>query len=178
MVYYSMPLDEEAKKLCVISLPWGLYPCEVLPQGVKPATDIFQQQMNALFHDMNNVDTMILGYTTFEAHLSDVIEVLKRSAAGMQVNAEKCKWFMHSAMHLGFVITRNGIQPQLEKIQGVLNLKRPTTLKEVCHFFGMINFYRDLYPKHAEMLAPLTGLCRQKTKFHWTPEHEAAVKNI
>jgi hypothetical protein len=43
MGYYSMPLNEEAKRLCIISLPWGLYQYQVLPQGVKPATDIFQQ---------------------------------------------------------------------------------------------------------------------------------------
>ncbi len=77
------PLDEEAKILCVISLPWGLYQYQVLPQGVKPATDIFQQRMNALYHDLSNVDTflddsMLLGYNTFMEHLGTVIEVLTR----------------------------------------------------------------------------------------------------
>jgi hypothetical protein len=41
--YYSMPVSEQAKTLCVISLPWGLYQYTVLPQGIKPATGIFQQ---------------------------------------------------------------------------------------------------------------------------------------
>jgi len=82
MGYYSMPLSDEAKKLCVISLPWGLYQYEVLPQGIKPATDIFQQRTNSLYHDMDTVDTflgdtMILGYDTFDAHLRDLIEVLR-----------------------------------------------------------------------------------------------------
>jgi hypothetical protein len=52
MGYYSMPLSDEAKKLCVISLPWGLYQYNMLPMGVKPATDIFQQRMGALFFGM------------------------------------------------------------------------------------------------------------------------------
>jgi len=144
MGYYSMPLEENAKKLCVISLPWGLYQYEVLPQGIKPATDIFQQRMNALYHDMNTVDTflddtMILGHSTFDDHLADVIEVLKRLlAAGMQVNAEKCKWFHHAVTYLGFIITREGIKPQPEKIQGILNMKRPRTQKEVRRFVGMV----------------------------------------
>jgi hypothetical protein len=43
MGYYSMPLSEESKKLCVISLLWGLYQYNMLPMGVKPAMDIFQQ---------------------------------------------------------------------------------------------------------------------------------------
>ena len=83
MGYYSMPLAEESKQLCVISLPWGLYRYEVLPQGIKPATDIFQQRMNSLYYDMDNVDTflddtIVLGHSTFDDHLKDVIEVLKR----------------------------------------------------------------------------------------------------
>jgi hypothetical protein len=184
MGYNSMPLDENAKQLCVISLPWGLYRYEVLPQGIKPATDIFQQRMNLLYSDMNNVntfldDTMILGYDTFDNHLRDVIEVLKRLlATGMQVNISKCKWFHHSVTYLGFVITRTGIRPQPEKIQGIFNMKRPTTQKEVRRFRGMINFYRDLYPKRAEILAPFTDLCGQNKKFHWNEQHESAFKAI
>jgi hypothetical protein len=184
MGYYSMPLDNEAKKLCVISLPWGLFQYQVLPQGIKPATDIFQQRMNALYHDMSNVDTflddsMILGYSTFQDHLNTVIEVLKRLLnAGMQVNVDKCKWFQHSVAYLGFIITRSGIKPQPEKIQGILNMRRPTSQKEVRRLVGMVNFYRDLYPKRAETLAPLTSLCGQKTKFHWADEHEAAFKKV
>lgn len=37
MGYYSMELDDEAKALCVISLPWGLYQYNALPQGIKVA---------------------------------------------------------------------------------------------------------------------------------------------
>jgi hypothetical protein len=179
-----MPLSDEAKKLCVISLPWGLYQYEVLPQGIKPATDIFQQRMNGLYHDMDTVDTflddtLILGYDTFDAHLNDLIEVLQRLlAAGMQVNAGKCKWFNHTVTYLGFIITRDGIKPQPEKIQGILNMRRPTTQRQVRRFVGMVNFYRDLYPKRAETLAPLTNLCGQNKKFYWSEEHDLACNNI
>jgi hypothetical protein len=96
----------------------------------------------------------------------------------MQVNIGKCKWFHHSVTYLGFVITRTGIRHQPEKIQGILNMKRPTIQKEVHHFVGMINFYRDLYPKRAEILAPLTDLCGQNKKFHWNEQHELAFKVI
>jgi hypothetical protein len=97
MGYYSMPLDEEAKQLCVISLPWCLYQYQVLPQGIKPATDIFQQCMDTMYSDMKTVDTflddaMVLGHGTFTEHLADVTEVLiQLLAVGMPVNTEKCK---------------------------------------------------------------------------------------
>jgi hypothetical protein len=105
----------------------GLYRYEVLRQGIKPATDIFQQRMNTLHYNMKVVDTflddiMALGYGTFDEHLVQVTEILKRLlAAGMQVNAGKCKWFHHAVTYLGFIITRDGIKPQPKKIQGILN---------------------------------------------------------
>jgi hypothetical protein len=42
----------------------------------------------------------------------------------------------------------------------------------------MINFYRDLYPKRAEIIAPLTDLCGQNKKFHWNEQRESAFKAI
>jgi hypothetical protein len=112
MGYYSMPLSEHLKKLCIICLPWGLYQYNVQPQGVKPATDIFQQRMGELFHDLSTTDSfmddiIILGYGTFQMHLADVIEVLTRlRSVGMQVNPDKCMWFQTEVTYLGFVITR------------------------------------------------------------------------
>jgi hypothetical protein len=43
MGYYSMPLPEQAKTLCTMSLLWGLYQYNMLPIGIKPITNIFQQ---------------------------------------------------------------------------------------------------------------------------------------
>ncbi len=57
-------------------------------------------------------------------------------------------------------------------------MKQPKTQKEVRRFVGMVNFYRDLYPKRAETLAPLTALCGQNKKFHWAAEHEEAFNKI
>jgi len=39
-------------------------------------------------------------------------------------------------------------------------------------------FYRDLYPKRAEFLAPLTNLCGQKTKLIWTATQESAFQKM
>jgi hypothetical protein len=99
MGYYSMPLSEQAKKLCIISLPWDLYQYNYLPQGLKPAMDIFQQRMGALFYNMPVVivymeDGIIFGCIYISTHLVNITEVLWHlSAAEMQVNPDKCLGF-------------------------------------------------------------------------------------
>jgi hypothetical protein len=184
MGYYSMALDDEAKALCVISLPWGLYQYNALPQGIKVATDIFQERMGVLFLDMKVVivymdDIIILGYSDFETHLKDVEEVLRRlQTTGFQVNPDKCIWFASSVDYLGFTITRNSIKPQDKKIQGILNMTTPVTQKDIRRFVRMINFYRDLFPQRAATLAPLTDLCGKNKKFFWGPQQEEAFLKI
>jgi hypothetical protein len=54
----------------------------------------------------------------------------------------------------------------------------PKTQKDVRRFVWMINFYRDLYPKRAETLAPLTDLCGHKRKFTWEAQHEQAFQKM
>ena len=116
--------------------------------------------MGELFFDLPTTDAfmddiIILGYADFPTHLADMVEVLKRLlSVGMQVNPDKCMWFQKEVTYLGFVITQDGIKPQPEKIQGILNMAQPKTQKDVCCFVGMINFYHNLYPKCAKALAP------------------------
>jgi hypothetical protein len=91
-----------------------------------------------MFHDMPAVDifmddTIIFGYADFDAHLIDVAEVLKCLLdAGMQVNPDKCYWFQVAVTYLGFYITREGIKPQQEKIQGILNMKHAKGRSPIC----------------------------------------------
>jgi hypothetical protein len=83
MGYYSMPLDDDSKALCVTVLPWGLYQYNALPMGIKPATDIFQERMSSLFYDLRQIvvymdDLKALGFLDFDDHLNLLHEVLRR----------------------------------------------------------------------------------------------------
>ncbi len=47
-------------------------------------------------------------------------------------------------------------QPQSNKVQAILAIKPPTGVKQLRHFLGMVQYYRDLWARR--MLAPLTSL--------------------
>ncbi len=55
-------------------------------------------------------------------------------------------------------MTRGGIKPQPKKVQVILALNPPNNVKELRHFLGMVQYYRDMWAKHSEMLAPLSDL--------------------
>ena len=55
MGYLYMPLDEPSKVILTIIMPFLIFECQVLHQGVNPATDIFQDHMTLLFsHSRSN----------------------------------------------------------------------------------------------------------------------------
>lgn len=82
-------LIRSSKELCVISLPRGLYQYNMLPVGIKPVTDIFQQRMEALLFYMPVIIiymdvTIVFGYVNFRLHLVYVSEVLRRLEEAFQ----------------------------------------------------------------------------------------------
>ncbi len=55
-------------------------------------------------------------------------------------------------------MTREGIKPQSNKVQTILTIQPPKNVKELRHFLGMVQYYRDLWARRSKMLAPLTSL--------------------
>jgi hypothetical protein len=45
-----------------------------------------------------------------------------------------------------------------QKIDGILQMDRPKTPKELHKFIGMVNYYRDIWPSRAHILKPLSDM--------------------
>jgi len=65
---------------------------------------------------------------------------------------------MEETEYLGYVLTRDGIKPYLQKVQAILALKPPTNVKELRTFLEIFQYYRDMWERPSDMLAPLTNL--------------------
>jgi hypothetical protein len=78
--------------------------------------------------------------------------------AGLKVNATKSVFCAQETEYLGYILTIGGIKPQPKKVQAILALNPPNNVKELQRFLGMVQYYRDMWQKRSEMLAPLTNL--------------------
>ena len=162
MGYYTIRLDPDASRICTIIFPWGKYSYKRLPMGVAGSPDIFQAKMLDLMAALEFVrtyldDLLCITKGSLEDHLGKLRLVLTRlQDAGLKVNAEKSNFCAHETEYLGYILTRDGIKPQTNKVQAILALKPPTSVKELRTFLGMIQYYRDLWARRSDMLAPLT----------------------
>jgi hypothetical protein len=91
----------------------------------------------------------------------------------------------------GYILTRDGIKPQSNKVQAILAIQPPINVKQLRHFLGMVQYYRDHWEKRSKMLAPLTSLdgeCSQtkvarargakKMPWHWDEVHQRAFNHV
>ena len=180
MGYYHIPLDEESQKLCTTILPWGKYQYLRLPVGIKNSPDIFQSIMMDLLGDLEYAktyidDIMITSNGTYEDHLKQIKEVLSRlEKVGFRANVRKCNFANVELDYLGYLLNRQGIQPQPKKVEAILRLKPPKTKRQLRQFLGMVNFYRDMWRRRSHLLAPLTGIVGSTAKFVWKKEQQEA----
>jgi hypothetical protein len=150
MGYYSIRLDLDASRICTVIFPWGKYFYERLPMGIAGSPDIFQSKMLELMEDLEYVqayldDLLCISRSSIEDHLEKLEEVLRHLRnAGLNVNAEKLIFCALEIEYLGYILTRDGIKPQSNKVQAALAIQPPTNVKEVRHFLGMVQHYRDL----------------------------------
>jgi hypothetical protein len=162
MGYYTIRLNPTASEMCTIIFPWGKYSYKRLPMGFGGSADIFQAQIRDLMASLKFVraymdDLLIITRGILYEHLQKMETVLTRLRdARLKVNVAKASFCAHEIEYLGCILTRDGIKPQPNKVQVILALSPPNNVKELRHFLIMVQYYRDMWARCSEMLAPLT----------------------
>ncbi len=165
--------------------------------GIAGSPEIFQSKMLELMETLEYVqayldDLLCISRSSLEDHLEKLEEVLRcLHDAGLKVNAEKLTFCALEIEYLGFILTRNGIKPQSNKVQAILAIQLPTNVKQLRHFLGMVQYFRDLWARRSKMLAPLTSLvgeCGQtkvtrakgtkRVPWHWDKVHQRVFNHV
>ena len=162
----------------------GKYEYQRLPMGLCNSPDIFQEKMSSLMAGLEFVrayidDLLVISKGNWEDHLDKLETVLERlKQAGLKVNAKKSFFGRGELEYLGYWITRKGVMPVPKKIEAIKNIATPKSIRDVRKFVGMVNYYRDMWIRRSDTLAPLTKLCSKSAKFIWKEEQEKAFNTM
>ena len=183
MGYYTIPLHECSKDVTTIVTEFGKFRYNCLPMGMVISADVFQSKVYDLIGDIEGVRTYIddilcIGNGSFEEHLNQLREILRRfQKAGLKVNAPKCSFGLQEIPYLGYIISKKGLRPDPKKVQGIVDLSKPQTAKEMKSLIGMIQFYRDMWKRRSHILSPLIDAAAGKkgrTTITWNEEMNEA----
>jgi Reverse transcriptase (RNA-dependent DNA polymerase)/Retroviral aspartyl protease len=171
MQFYTFILNLSSRQYCTFSTPFGLYCYKRLPMGLKISPDVSQEAMETTLEGIPNanpyMDDVGIRSDTWEEHLEEIqltLEALDK--AGFSINPAKCEWGVQTTRWLGHVLTPEGIKPDPKKVEAILAMQPPTTLKQLRSFIGAVNYYRDMWPHRSGVMAPLTKLT-SAPRFIW-----------
>ena len=181
-----MELEESAKEKTAFSTPGGHYEFNVMPFGLTNAPATFQRLMECVLAGLtptqciSYLDDIIVFGTTFDDHLSHLEHVLtKLGEAGLRLKPSKCHFARPQVQYLGYLISKNGVQPHPSKFEAVTSYPTPSTATEVREFLGIANYYRRFVEGFSAIATPLYQLTRKTASgFLWTPECRKAFDQL
>lgn len=180
--YNQIELDDE-QNLTVINTHKGLFKYKRLVFGLSSSPGIFQRIMSNLLNDIPEVevflDDIIIGSTDIIKHMETLEKVLYRlQSHGMKLKKNKCFFMLTEVKYLGYIISKDGVKVDNEKVQAIKMIPRPNNISDLRSFLGMINFYAKFVKNISSILSPLYHLLKKGVPWEWNNECELSFKKI
>ncbi|RVW48848.1 Retrovirus-related Pol polyprotein from transposon 17.6 [Vitis vinifera] len=136
--------------------------CNISKMYVEYFSDMVERIMEVFMDDI----TVYGG--TFEECLVNLEAVLHRCIEkDLVLNWEKCHFMVRQGIVLGHIISEKGIEVDKAKVELIVKLPSPTTVKGVRQFLGHAGFYRRFIKGFSSLSKPLCELLAKDAKFIW-----------
>ncbi|XP_052209212.1 uncharacterized protein LOC127812729 [Diospyros lotus] len=125
------------------------------------------------------VDDMIVKSRQGESHASQlekVFAIFRKN--NMRLNPDKCTFGVKSGKFLGYMITHRGIEANLEKVQAVIDMQPPSSVREVQRLNGRLTALGRFLSKQAKRSLPFCKALKGGKSFQWTPECEKDFQEL
>ena len=145
-----------------------------MPFVLKNARATYQRMITKIFELIlgkimdTYIDDMVVKSKEKPDHIRDMTEVftiLKRHK--VRLNMAKCAFGVSSRKFMGHLVTRQGIEVNLEQITAINNLIIPRNTKEVQKLTGMATTLNRFISKSSNKFRTFFKLLRKNTKFLW-----------
>ena len=167
-----VPEDREKTAFCTRT---QLLEFNRLPFGLSCGPSLFQRLMSIVLKGIEGkyalayLDDIMIFSESFEEHIEHLKDVFERLRdANLVLNKKKCHFIKEKIEYLGHIISRDGIQPNPEKVRAIQTLDPPTTVRGVRSYLGMVGYFRQYIQGFSELARPLTRLTKKHVKFEWT----------
>jgi Reverse transcriptase (RNA-dependent DNA polymerase) len=166
--YWHIPVKKESQPLLGFATHHGLWQWTRTAFGCKNSGSSFIRAIEQVLKPVRDivatyVDDMGVGAFTWDEHLVNLRRFLTIiQANGVRLNLEKTEFAKSRVKFLGKIVGSNEISMDPTKIEAIVSIQRPTTMKMLKSFLGVINFHREFIPHMSCIAKPLTDLTSQK----------------
>ncbi len=181
--FWQVPVAECDVHKTGFCTPFGNFEWVRMPFGLINASSTFQRLMDRVLAGCNccypYIDDIFVYSSSWEGHLEHLREVfLRMRDSGLKLKLPKCVFAAPSVKCLGFVVSKHGVEPDPDKISCILELPRPTNVKEIKSIVGMAGYYSRFVDNFAAIVRPLHALTKKGVSFCWTKECQQAFEDL
>jgi hypothetical protein len=175
---------EDEDKTAFITLH-GVYCYMMMFFGLKNAGATYQRCMQACLKEQigRNVKVYIDDIIIKSAKADSLLDDLRETFANLdqyniKLNQKKLSFGVPTGQLLGYLISERGIEGNPEKIQAIVNMQPPKTLRHVQQLTGHLAVLSRFISKLGEKPLPFYRLLRKTDKFTWIAEAQAAFDDL
>ena len=105
------------------------------------------------------LDDIIIILKMPKGHITRLRAVFEKlTEAGLNLKPSKCEFFKRQIAYLGYIVSKDGVETDPEKIKAIVNWPRPLIVTDVCSFLGFTNHCRRFIHKYTHLARPLSLL--------------------
>ena len=129
--YNQIQIKPEDQHKIAFIFPRGTFLYKKMPFGLKNVGATFQQAMNFSFHDLKAIDLPAHSCKRIDHpdHLHLIFERCRYYE--MRLNPHKCVFYVESGRLLGFIVSNRGIQVDPLKLEAIVNLPPPHSIRQL-----------------------------------------------
>ena len=163
--------------------PRGEFEFCVMPFGLSNAPSTYQRIIDLALKDaprsLPYIDDTLTFSSSFDSHMADHRNVLTcYKNSDLKLRRDKCHFGYTEVEFLGHSLTRQGYKPLSSNVLRIQQQSRPSDVKELMSFLGLVNYYRDFQPELSRIAAPLYYLTRKGFTWNWNEDCERSYQRL
>ncbi|KAG7556883.1 Integrase catalytic core [Arabidopsis suecica] len=183
--FFQIPIHPNDQEKTTFTCPYGTFAYKRMPFGLCNAPATFQRCMTSIFSDLIEemvevfMDDFSVYGSSFSSCLLNLCRVLTRcEETNLVLNWEKCHFMVREGIVLGHKISEKGIEVDKGKIEVMMQLQPPKTVKDIRSFLGHAGFYRRFIKDFSKIARPLTRLLCKEAEFEFDEDCLKAFHTI
>ncbi|GLJ33709.1 hypothetical protein SUGI_0677640 [Cryptomeria japonica] len=146
--YHQIRIRESDEWKTAFKTNEGLYEWLVMPFGLTNALSTFTRLMNERLREEK-----------------------------LLINTKKCTFMKDELVYLGFVISKDGLKMDPEKLKAIVEWPTPESIGEARSFHGLASFYQKFIRNFSSECNPMTETMRgDRKEFKWTTRENKSFK--
>ena len=153
--------------------------------GLKNTGAIYQRLVNKVFANLIKktmevyMDDMLVKSLQKEDHVTDLREMFALLRKyNMKLNPAKCAFGVGPGTFLGFMVNNRGTEVNPSKVQALLDLHSPRTVKDIQKLIGMIIALSRFVSRLTDKCRPFFQALKMGKNLTWTTDCEEAFQKI